>query len=279
VENVIPRLEFFLQSLLIRQTACPHCRSPRIRLVARKYFFVQIERCEVCGLYFTSPIYKPKLAPALYGGLYEGGFVTRLPSHKELAEWKKTSFKSTEKDYSRQLQAMSELYKSDNNSLLEIGSSWGYFLYQAAQRGFQSVGLEIDRERASFGREHLGVRIVNEFSDLKGQQFDIIFAAHVLEHLANLSGMLTEICLHLKLGGKLIAEVPNFDYRQFGKKRLSNIGAVHPLGFDSDFFTGNLPKYGLRILGVYDSWNNFPARSVKRSSGDVIIVLAEKRAL
>ncbi len=279
VENVIPRLEFFLQSLLIRQTECPHCRSPRIRLVARKYFFIQIRCCEVCGLYFTSPIYKTRFAPNLYGSFYEGGFVTKLPTEAELSEWKRMAFKATEKDYSKQLQALAEQCRPDNRTLLEVGCSWGYFLYQADRHGFQSVGLEIDRVRASFGVKHLGVQIVSNFSELKGQQFDVIYAAHVLEHLTNLSGMLKKIVLHLKTGGKLIVEVPNFDYAQFGRMRLSIIGAVHPLGFDSKFFIGNLPKYNLQILGIYDSWDNFPNRPVKISSGDVIIVLAEKNAL
>jgi SAM-dependent methyltransferase len=276
VENVVPRLEFFLQSLVLRQNKCPHCDSAKNRLVARKYLFIGVKRCESCGLYFTSPIYKTRLSADLYGGIYESGFVTRLPKPDQLAEWKKTGFQRTERDDSRRLRGLAELCGPDGKTLLEIGCSWGYFLYQADRHGFQSTGLEVDAARARFGAEHLGVRIVSGFTELKGRQFDVVYAAHVLEHVAELSGLLKNISLHLKRGGRLIAEVPNFDYERLGKKKLSLIGAVHPLGFDSDFFARNLPAYGFQVRGLYDSWENFPERPAGLSSGDFIIVSAEK---
>jgi cyclopropane fatty-acyl-phospholipid synthase-like methyltransferase len=35
--------------------------------------------------------------------------------------------------------------------MLELGSSWGYFLYQAKQQGFEVTGVEISEPRRLFG--------------------------------------------------------------------------------------------------------------------------------
>lgn len=74
----------------------------------------------------------------------------------------------------------------------------------------------------------------------------------------------------------MIIEVPNFDYTEFGNDILSIIGAVHPLGFSSTFFKKNLPKYGFKIIGFYDSWDLFPKNFLPKSHKESVIVMAEK---
>ena len=51
---------------------------------------------------------------------------------------------------------------------------------------------------------------------------------------------------------------------------------MHPIGFCSDFFQRNLPKYGLNILGFYNSWENFPLEKVDTSQGNIVLLVAEK---
>ena len=48
------------------------------------------------------------------------------------------------------------------------------------------------------------------------------------------------------------------------------------LGFSSEFFQRNLPNYGLKILGFYDSWQNFPNEKLSKSGGDIVLLAAEK---
>jgi hypothetical protein len=80
------------------------------------------------------------------------------------------------------------------------------------------------------------------------------------------------------LGGKLIIEVPNFDFSHYGQSCLNTIGAVHPLGFDSEFFIHNLPNYGFKIEGFYNSWQDFPDNPSMRSESDIVLLIAEKIA-
>jgi hypothetical protein len=62
----------------------------------------------------------------------------------------------------------------------------------------------------------------------------------------------------------------------FRKRDLPTVGAVHPLGFSSEFFQKNLPKYNFKITGFYNSWDSFPEGKVEKSSQGVIILIAEK---
>jgi len=72
------------------------------------------------------------------------------------------------------------------------------------------------------------------------------------------------------------SKFPTLIMKNFGDRVLSIIGAVHPLGFSSKFFCENLPDYGFKLLGFYDSWENFPSRKFKSCSKGTIILLAKK---
>ena len=51
--------------------------------------------------------------------------------------------------------------------VLDFGCSWGYGTYQLRQAGFDAVGFEVSRPRAKFGREKLGLNIIDSFDELK----------------------------------------------------------------------------------------------------------------
>lgn len=275
--NLIPRVEFFFQCFFRRQKYCPHCQSDCTETVAKKYGVIRIQRCRDCHLFFTSPIYQSSLTPHFYDTLYEGsGSVSKIPDLRRLEVLKQERFGSSDRNFSTQIEALTSICPNGSRRLLEIGSSWGYFLYQARQKGFDVTGIEIAAKRRTFGNRHMGVRIVRDFGELQGQLFDIVYASHVLEHFSNLTSVFKDIHLCLKPHGRLVIEVPHFDYAQFGDPIKKFIGAVHPLGFCSEFFTFNLPKYGFEVLGLFDDWKNFPARPNPLSSGEFLIVLAEK---
>ena len=75
----------------------------------------------------------------------------------------------------------------------------------------------------------------------------------------------------------LFIEVPNFDPEQFGARCFTVVGAVHPLGFNSEFFRANLPRHGLAVTGTFASWDDVPDRPVPVPPTDVFIVRAARR--
>ena len=216
--NFIPRVEFLLQSLLFSQNECPHCGTKNLKVVFKKHRLIAIKKCLECHLYFTSPIYKRSLlASNIYGTLYDEEWTTRLPELSQLPHLKETKFESIGKNFSSVLGSMVKCCAGSGNKLLEIGSGWGYFLFQAAEHGFDATGVEINSKLAAFGRRHLGSVVVEDMEKLKGTQFDIGFSWHALEHFTGLEKIFRDLNNALKPGGHLIIGVPNLDWDQFGK--------------------------------------------------------------
>ena len=275
MNQLIPRIEFLLQSIFRKQLYCPHCGSHEIQKIAKKYGLIRIEKCTECGLFFTSPIYKPLLFPELYDKLYKAeGSTTEMPTSKNLMSLKDREFNGSDKYFGDRIQAIAHYTKGRN--LLEIGSSWGYFLYQAQLHGFNATGIELSDTRRKYGIDNLKVNVFKDIDDVKSKKFDLIYSSHTLEHFTDISTIFSKLSNCLKVGGKLILEVPNFDWLFIGESILPIIGAVHPLGFSSDFFQQNLPEYGFKIVAFYNSWSDFPDQKAVKSQGDVILLLAEK---
>lgn len=268
-------MDFLAQAMRRRQMNCPYCRSVASEILSRKYVFIKVRRCTSCGLSFTDPIYRSSLASNIYDKFYLGeGSTTEMPGDAELEELKRTSFTFSDKAAHERLLGIREI--RPGGKLLEFGCSWGYFLFQAAQFGYQVVGIEIGSRRRSFGVEKLGLEILENFAVLGSRTFDILYTAQVLEHLTDLSAIFDEFSRHLVPGGDLLIEVPNFDFDLFGKTRMSIVGAVHPLGFSSQFFEYNLPRHGFGIKGFFDTWSDLPRLPRRTSCKGNIVVWSKK---
>ena len=250
--NLIPRIEFGVQSLFRRQRSCPFCDSQNHSVVARKNVVVRIRRCRHCFLYFTDPIYQSNIGE-LYESLYDAeGSTTTLPDKATLAALRSTDFHGSDKNCAPQIEALKRL--TVGRALLEIGSSWGYFLHQAANAGFAAIGIEPGRTRRQFGARELGVDIRESLDSIGDGEFDIIYCAHTLEHITEVGAFFSSCHRKLRDGGVLAIEVPHFDLATLGTRVLSIIGAVHPLGLSTSFFEFALPHTGFRVLGIHDDW-------------------------
>jgi SAM-dependent methyltransferase len=279
--ELVTKAEFLLQGIARygAPATCPYCRSSRGTTIARKVVVVRIHRCAGCGLCFTRPIYESWLTGSFYDHIYDSHHhtTTRLPSPSELDALKRTNFAHSDKNFGPLIEKLRPLVRGDAPQALEIGSSWGYCLYQLRAAGFHPVGLEIARTRREFGRCSLGVEAVGSWSELPaGRQFDLVLANHALEHFTDLTSVFARIARALRDGGLLFIAVPNFDFDSFGPSVLSQIGAVHPIGYDAPFFRRNLPSHGLRIVGTFGSWTELPDRPRERPGREGLLVLARK---
>jgi SAM-dependent methyltransferase len=279
--QLVIKAEYLLQSLVRypRMVACPHCGGRRHALIARKYAIARIVRCGACGLAFARPIYRSWLAGNFYDRMYSAeGSTTALPDDATLERLKATNFVGTDKDARRVIESLRRALPDRSASLLEIGSSWGYFLHQARASGFDVTGIEIGDTRREFGREKLDLDIVSGFDALPaGRRFDVIYTSHVLEHFTDLTTVFDQIPERLADNGSLFIEVPNFDPDHLGPACLSTVGAVHPIGYDSKWFRENLPRHGLVVEAIHGDWKDVPDRPVGRSATGTIIVQARRR--
>lgn len=279
-QQLVVKAEYLLQSVLRypQSVACPHCESRRLSLVARKYAVARVVRCRECGLAFARPIYRTWFAGNFYDRFYSAeGSTTALPDDATLGKLRASNFAGTDKEASHAVKALRHAVPKEGASLLEIGSSWGYFLHQARTAGFDVAGVEIGDTRREFGRTKLGLEIVAGFDRLPaGRRYDVIYTSHVLEHFTDLTTVFDDVSARLAEGGRLFAEVPNVDPERLGPDCLSMVGAVHPIGFDSRWFRENLPRHGLVVEAIYSDWRDVPDRPVERSESGIVIVQARR---
>ncbi len=273
--NRIARVEFLVQALFRRQDRCPYCGLGNADLAARKYWVIRVRNCRSCGLYYTDPIYRTVLSADFYNEMYRAeGSTTALPPEAELERLKSVCFRGTDKDFTDRIAVIRTI--APQGRLLEIGSSWGYFLFQARAAGVEAMGVEISDSRRRFGVERLGVAIVKRMEETGDTKFDVVYTSHVLEHFTDLSSIFRQVNAALVRGGLFVVEVPNFDFARHGREILNIIGAVHPLGFTTEFFRRALPGHGFQVRGIFGGWELMPDRPSADVHSPSFVLLAEK---
>jgi 2-polyprenyl-3-methyl-5-hydroxy-6-metoxy-1,4-benzoquinol methylase len=239
----IKRKLLFLFRLLFRSKRynysrkCPYCHSKNIKTIERKYIILELVKCHDCYLNFRFPKDNVSFSEIFYENEYSQDLTTELPSDNELACFKNTMFKNSGKDFSERLEMLKRI-SNGKNRLLEYGSSWGYFLYQANNYGFDATGIEISKKRASYGVKNLKVKIYNSINDIIDQKFDIIYSCHVIEHVSNLSLVFDFFEKSLTDNGVLILECPNCSSKEAKEQGVywgPMIGEVHVNAITPEF--------------------------------------------
>ena len=145
-------------------------------------------------------------------------------------------------------------------ALLEVGCGDGYFLAEAAKRGWKVHGIDFD-EKAIAQAKALGIDqvVVGDLTtaDYPADSFDAVVMSNVIEHLHDPVATL-RICRRLlKQGGRLISITPNveFDRTEAFRAGLARVGAAPPpLPVEQDLHptpgeTGRVPRRGNLLHG------------------------------
>ena len=104
-----------------------------------------------------------------------------------------------------------------NGRLLEVGCSYGSYLKEMKELGWEAAGVEPNKKAAEYGEKELGLRIINDtFENITiNGQFDVIAMRMVLEHLPSPSKALKKAYELLEKDGELIIIVPDFSGIEF----------------------------------------------------------------
>ena len=97
-----------------------------------------------------------------------------MPGETKLSELMAVSFRGTDKDFHARLETLAAI--APGKRLLEIGSSWGYFLHQAGTHGFDATGVELSDTRRAYGIQSLGQNMVSSMDALGDAEFDVILS-------------------------------------------------------------------------------------------------------
>src|SRR5439155_16860229 len=95
--------------------------------------------------------------------------------------------------------------------LLEVGCSYGYFLEETRQAGWNAEGIEISNYACQVSRSK-GFKVhQNDLRDpsLATESFDVIAMWDVIEHLTDVAEIVKRCARLLRPGGALIARTPD----------------------------------------------------------------------
>ena len=153
---------------------------------------------------------------------------------------------------------LNELWKSLNQSdmprLLDVGCSTGWITSISRDIGFDVLGIEANKNRASYGREKYKIDIIEGYiEDIDfNEKFDAVTMFHLFEHLKDPAGILNKISTVLTSNGKVLIVVPNSEslgVKIFGRNYNWNI-PDHISFFSPQTLTSILQSAGFDVLSI-----------------------------
>lgn len=229
---------------------CPYCNSRFAERLQRKWLLIEARRCWYCGLIYRWPTNSAGASRQFYETAYDGQQATDVPDRVAAAKLAASGFSGTawhRGDRMRFLQRA--LGQPAGRVLLDFGCSWGYATHQYQAAGWATHGFEIDRRRAEFGREVLGLNIKSDLEEYRDRRFDVIIADHSLEHVPRLGDTIKAWSKLTAPDAVLVIFVPNCssrDARRLGVGWGPFIGESHTVALTMDWFVRNLPRHGYR---------------------------------
>jgi 2-polyprenyl-3-methyl-5-hydroxy-6-metoxy-1,4-benzoquinol methylase len=200
----------------------------------------KLVRCPSCRLLYRAPTDPPALHEALYQQDYSEGYTTDCPRREDLLALLENKFIGSERDYSSKIALMRALGVGSGARVLDYGASWGYGTWQLRASGYDTIGYELGRSRASYARTALGVPVHDTLEEIEGP-FDLFFSSHVLEHISAIKALIRFAWAQLKSGGVFLAFTPN-GCRQHTSLRANREeyrhiwGLAHPVLLDAEFY-------------------------------------------
>jgi len=238
-----------------------------VTTVAEELAPAQNTRCTICGGVSMHQLWLAKGYD--YWACHHCNFVNVAPVPQEavLKDYYAKSYavdrmayqRSTKKHAARDIRFL-EQYEVPGR-MLEIGSSWGFFLDAARRRGWHVKGIELSDAAANWARKHLELDVTCgtvEASLLPGQ-YDVVVAWHVIEHVPDLIGFLKTVREVLRPGGLFAVRTPN----------IASVPAkINGWAWQWVGAPAHLSLFSPRSLGLALEKNGFFVRHISTRRGD-----------
>jgi len=260
-------------------------------------------RCASCGLVQRNPQPLNEEIISRYSSVYGGDYLAYEIKNEEsflklqLLGLKDAGFDRIEK------KIFSRYCESGQPSLLDIGCATGALLASLREKrihccgasretGWRVTGVEISPS-ADYAVEKRALdvrRLPLEENNFPPESFDVILASHLIEHLNDPKGFLSETFRILKKNGYILITTPNisgFQARLFGGRWRSAIfdhlylfskRTLSKMAADAGFKITGCKTWGGLAAGFAPPWLKKPVDFLAKpfGFGDVMIITAEK---
>lgn len=181
---------------LVETRYCPACDSANMDQLFVKAGG-QYHRCRYCRTIFLNPVLRDEELKAYY----QENLSVQSQAHVDESDFYR-------RVYSSGLDLI--LKRIDSGVLLDIGCSGGLFLEMARERGFDVVGIELNRAECAIARQKRISVFDESLEDLTSDLFfDIVTLWDVFEHIKRPYEYLEIVRGHLRPGGLLMLQIPN----------------------------------------------------------------------
>lgn len=191
---------------------CACCASTLIRYRYTKKG-QRIHTCASCGFAFVSPLPTEERIKAHYTRIkIDDDLTLRIRNAIQEIRHSKNSPK---RDWFTRIVAVAQRHtRKEKLNILEVGSSYGYFIDHCNNSGHDATGTEVIESYAEASHGLINGEVVfvedgNYRERFRGRRFDLIYLEHVFEHLLHPSEMLKQLSELLAQDGILIITVPN----------------------------------------------------------------------
>jgi len=224
---------------------CNLCGSKNIEVISvrdRDFNYLRTVICKECGLIWSDPRPSEEEVKNFYSEKYrkeyKGDYKPKLKHIIRDAE-----------ESVRRFRFLENIIQKDS-TVMDIGSGTGVFVYLLRTLGFNTVGIEPDKNYQAYAVKTLEIPVENNFlqDNETDRKYDIITMHHVLEHTENPSAVFQKIRDMLKSNGFFVAEVPNAeDIQQDPHNRYHK---AHLYTFNSENFQTLGKKSGFRVYKI-----------------------------
>lgn len=156
---------------------------------------LEILECQGCGLVFLSLTELPET------------FYEKSCMHNDEPPSVSAWLHDTDRDDERRFCSLSEAMT--NRDVLDFGCGSGGFLLKARSKAHSIMGIELEARLYPHFQTN-GLEVFQSIDELPSDQnFDLITAFHVVEHLEDPATMLEKLAKKLRGGGRIVIEVPS----------------------------------------------------------------------
>jgi 2-polyprenyl-3-methyl-5-hydroxy-6-metoxy-1,4-benzoquinol methylase len=205
-------------------------------------------RCKDCGFYWQLRNYPLLKLEKIYENGYRDS-VFRGETIKEAYD-RVQSYRMTggSENEARYIWFAKNIKFEKAKRVLDVGSGLGVWPQILKDAGFDVTCVDENRDSVDFISE-LGMQCYYHLSDVIVRdnvlsQFDTVSLVHVLEHIENIDGFLSEI--RSRLNGYLFVEVPEASEFDLLSKDHDDFNSCHQWFFEADSLWAILERYGFK---------------------------------